>query len=252
MGLLSGLFTLFGCDTKAKQNSKTTTSDTTVTKIYPTDHKLTNDERKNFTNKFLKQKGVPTLDHLPFIEDYKEARFRNVNEVARKAVVLYGLIFVANKEKTSDEISAYFKKYDLWKNVSPDERKYLEKNNKTDNDNNPVTWRLENLNVLLWALGHFDKLSFPTTICDFSNCQNLPNLDTDPTTWIAKSKLRSTEDILNETDLTYRIHWATEDARINNKKVPANLNPDVIMERHFALNWLTIYADDWDDITTDT
>src|SRR5258706_5887298 len=103
MGLLSGLFTLFGCDTKTKQNSKTTNTDTTIASIYPTDHKLTSQERKNFTNTFLKQKGVPTLDHLPFVEDYKEARFRDEKEVARKAVVLYGLIFVANKEKTSEQ-----------------------------------------------------------------------------------------------------------------------------------------------------
>lgn len=252
MGLLSGLLSLFGCNPKSKQQSKVITADTSFISIYPTDHKLTSQERKNFTNVFLKQRGVPTLEHLPFVEDYKKAKFRDEKEVACKAVVLYGLIFVANHEKTSEEIITYFKKYNLWKNVSPEEKKYLEKKNKTDNDNNPVTWRLENLNVLLWALGHFEKLPFPTEICDFSNYKNLPNLDTDPTSWINKSKLRNTEDILNETDLIYRIHWATEDARVNNKKVPANLNPDVIMERHFALNWLTMYAEDWDDITTDT
>ncbi|MES2774052.1 MAG: DUF4272 domain-containing protein [Bacteroidota bacterium] len=252
MCLFSGLFILIGCGTNTKQNSNKTAIDSTTAGIYTTDHKLTGEERKNVTNKFLKQKGVPTLEHLPLVDDHKQARFRSQNEVARKAVVLYGLIFVANKEKTSEEIIAYFKKHDLWKNVSPEEQKYLEKKIKTDDDHNPVTWRLENLNVLLWALGHFDKLSFPTTICDFSKYSNLPNLDASPTSWINNSKLRNIEDILNETDLIYRIHWATEDARINNKTVPANLNPDVIMERHFALNWLTMYADDWDDITTDT
>lgn len=226
--------------------------DTTIASIYPTDHKLVSQERKAITNLFLKQMGVPILDHLPIVEDYKDACFRDEKEVAGKAVVLYGLIFVANKEKNSDEIITYFKKYNLWKNVSPNERAYLEKKNKTDTDNNPVTWRVENLNVLLWALGHFEKLAFPTEICDFSNYQNLPNLDTDPTDWITQSKLRKAEDILNETDLIYRIHWATVDASIKNKKVPSGLNPDVVIERHFALNWLTMYAEDWDDITTDT
>lgn len=252
MGLLSGLSTFFGCAQKGKQQSTAAATDTLTASIYPTDHKLTSQERKDLTNAFLKQKGIPTLDHLPFVEDYKEARFRDAKEVARKAVVLYGLIFVANKEKTSEEIISYFKKYDLWEAVSPGERQYLEKKNKTDDDNNPVAWRVENLNVLLWALGHFDKLPFPTMLCDFSDYQNLPTLDADPTGWLKGSKLRNKEDILNETDLIYRIHWATEDARINNKKVPVSLNPDVIMERHFALNWLTMYAEEWDEITTDT
>ena len=141
MGLLSGLFTLFGCGQKSRQ-SKAAKVVTPIANIYPTDHKLTSQERKDLTNAFLKQKGVPTLEHLPLVEDYKEARFRDEKEVARKAIILYGLIFVANKEKTSEEIILYFRKYDLWKNVSPHERQYLEKKNKTDNDNNPVTWRL--------------------------------------------------------------------------------------------------------------
>ncbi len=243
---------MFACKTRTDQHVKATIVDTAVAGIYPADHNLTAEERKNFTEQFLKQKGIPTIGHLPFIEDFRTARFRDVSEVARKSVVLYGLIFVANKEKSSDEITAYFKKYGLWKDVSPDERTYLEKKDKTENDDNPFTWRLENLNVLLWALGHFDKLPFPTTLCDFSGYQNLPDLDNDPNTWINKAKLRSTEDILNETDLIYRVHWATEEARIHNKKAPANLNEDVIMERHFALNLLTMYADEWDEITTDT
>ena len=252
MGLLTGLFTLFGCGQKKQSNSKANIVDTTSMAIYPKDHKLTGQERKEFSNMFLKQKGVPVLEHLPLVEDFTEAKFRDKNEVAKKAVVLYGLIYVAHGEKTSKEMIEYFKKYNLWNTVSPDERQYLEKQNKTEQDNNPVTWRVENLNVLLWALGNFDTLSFPTTMCNFSNYKNLPNLEIDPTQWISNSKLRDTEDILNETDLIYRIHWATREAGLKGKPMPANLSEDIVMERHFALNWLTMYAEDWDDITTDT
>jgi hypothetical protein len=252
MGLLTGLFSLFGCRQKKQSNSKTNIVDIASVAVYPKDHKLTGQERKDFSNKFLKQKGVPILEHLPLVEDFTVAKFRDKNEVAKKAVVLYGLIYVAHSEMTSEKMVDYFKKYNLWNTVSPEEREYLEKQNKVDEDNNPVTWRLENLNVLLWALGNFDTLTFPTTMCDFSNYKNLPNLDIDPTEWISNSKLRSTEDILNETDLIYRIHWATREAGFKGKPMPAGLSEDIVMERHFALNWLTMYAEDWDDITTDT
>ncbi|MFT3704986.1 MAG: DUF4272 domain-containing protein [Agriterribacter sp.] len=252
MGILTGLFSLFGWGQKKQLISKVNTIDTASIAFYPKDHKLTAQERKDFSNKFLKQKGVPTLEHLPLVEDFTQARFRGKNDIAKKAVVLYGLIYIAHGEKTSKEMIDYFKKYDLWNAVSPDERRYLEKQHKTDEDNNPVTWRIENLNVLLWALGNFDTLGFPTTMCDFSNYVNLPDLDIDPTTWITNSKLRDTEEILNETDLIYRIHWAATEARLRGKPMPANLSEDIVMERHFALNWLTMYADDWDDITTDT
>ena len=252
MAFLTGLLSLFGCETKKNQSSKRTVIKKSFNANYPKDHKLSGQERKEYSNLFLKQRGVPTLEHLPLVDDYTVARFRDPIKIARRSVILYGLIFVANNEKTSEEIIVYFKKYGLWEDVSPEERGYVEKKNKTDEDNNPVTWRLENLNVLLWSLGHFDRLKFPTTLCDFGNYNDLPDLDVDPKPWIIKSRLRNTEDILNETDLIYRLHWATEDARINNNKMPVGLNQDVIMERHFALNWLTMYADDWDDITTDT
>ena len=252
MGLVAGLFSLFGCGQKRRLNPKVNKVDSLATAIYPKDHKLTAQERKEFSDKFLKQKGVPVLEGLPFVDDYTNAKFRNEKEVAKKAVVLYGLIYVAHGEKTSKEMIEYFKKYDLWSSVSPDERLYLEKQNKTPEDNNPVSWRIENLNVLLWALGNFEKLSFPTAICDFSNYKNLPDLEIDPTEWIANSKLRNTEEILNETDLIYRIHWATRDADLNGKPMPAGLDDDIIMERHFALNWLTMYTANWDDVTTDT
>jgi hypothetical protein len=252
MGLFAGLFSLFGCKQKKQSNSEAKIIDTVSIAFYPKDHKLTGEERKEYSNKFLKQKGVPVLEHLPLVEDYREAKFRNEKEVAKKAVVLYGLIYVAHGEKTSKEMIDYFKKYNLWNSVSPEERQYLEKENKTSEDNNPMTWRIENLNVLLWALGNFQTLSFPTTICNFSNYSNLPDLEVDPTPWIENSKLRDKEDILNQTDLIYRIHWATRDAGLKGKTMPAGLSEDIVMERHFALNWLTVYAEDWDEITTDT
>lgn len=53
-------------------------------------------------------------------------------------------------------------------------------------------------------------------------------------------------------DLIYRIDWAIVDARLNNKEPPGGFDPGVVFERHYALNWLTRYSDDWDDVTTDT
>ena len=220
--------------------------------IYPTDHKLTMQERKDATNKFLRKKGIPILKSLPFVDDYTVAQFRDSKEVASKTVVLFGLLYVAHSEKTPQQIIAYFKKYNLWDYVSPKERDYLKKSERTKKENIQITWRVECINVLLWSLGKFDKLAFPTTMCDFSDYKDLPNLEKDPTEWIEKAKLRDTEEILNETDLIYRIDWAVTEASLNEKKIPANINQDVVTERHYALNWLTMYEKEWDNITTDT
>lgn len=249
IALLSVLLLTAACKTKNKPDTHKQT-DTTSTHTPIT---LTSEQRRNNTTNFLKQKGITTLASLPLTEAYPTARFRNTTEVAEKAVVLYALIAVAQKEITAADAIVYFKKYDLWKNVSALERSYLAKHPKTEDDNAPVNWRIENLHVLLWALGYINTLDFPTAECDMNSWpEDLPDTATDPRAWISKSRLRDTEDILTETDLIYNIHWATTDATLNNYTIPARLNPDVVMERHFALNWLTMYADNWDDITTDT
>ena len=235
MGLLTSLFSF--------SNGQT---------IYPTDHKLTMNERKEATNKYLKKKRIPILKSLPFVDDYTVAQFRESKDVASKTVVLFGLLYVAHNEKTPQEIISYFKKYNLWDFVSPEEREYLEKSKRSNEENNQITWRIECINILLWSIGKFEKLDFPTAMCDFSEYKDLPNIKKDPTEWIEKARLRNTEEILNETDLIYRIHWAVRDASLNGKKIPGNINQDVVIERHFALNWLTMYQEEWDNITTDT
>ena len=80
----------------------------------------------------------------------------------------------------------------------------------------------------------------------------MPKLGTSSRDFIETAQLRSVSEILDETDRIYRIHWAVREAQLKEQPVPAGLDPDVVWERHYALNWLTWYADEWDDVTTDT
>jgi hypothetical protein len=49
------------------------------------------------------------------------------------------------------------------------------------------------------------------------------------------------------------LRWATTEARIKGAAPPAGLEPSVVLERHYALNWLTRFEDeDWDDVETPT
>ena len=220
--------------------------------IYPTDHKLSAVERKEYTNRFLKSINLEVSDHLPLIEDFNNVRIQAKYNIACRAVILYGLIAIPYNKRSSIEISEYFKKYNLLEHVSPEELEYLNNPEKTKIENARMSWHNEALNVLFWALNKFDSLSFPDSICDFRNYNFLPSLNEDPSDWIKNSTLRNSEEILNQTDLIYRIHWAVKEARLNNKPIPANLNSGVIYERHIALNWITMYAEDWDDVTADT
>lgn len=71
--------------------------------------------------------------------------------------------------------------------------------------------------------------------------------------FIAEASLRPLAQVLDEADLIVRYHWAAVDARINRKPCPAGVDPGVVYERHYALNWLIGYGNQaWDDVATDT
>jgi hypothetical protein len=173
--------------------------------IYPSDHKLTMQERKACTEAFLHSMGIKTLATLPFIEDYIQARFRTPQTIARRALILIVLIDVAAGLITEQDALAYLKKYKLGKFVSPNEMRFLENPKREPKETNSMSWRAENINVLVWSLGYPLQLPFPTFTCSYDFDDHLPGYDEDPSDWIKSARLRNVEEILNELDLTYRM-----------------------------------------------
>ena len=54
--------------------------------------------------------------------------------------------------------------------------------------------------------------------------------------------------------LTLRYDWACVDARVKGEEAPASLDGGVVMERHYAFNWLIGASDgaEWDEIQPTT
>lgn len=114
------------------------------------------------------------------------------------------------------------------------------------------TWRYEALAVLRWALGSGPALGLPSDPCDVSAVARAM-LDTAGADLLASARLRPTADLLDALDLTYRLAWAVTDARVNDHPPLDGLEPGVVAERHYALNWLTRFGDAaWDDVETPT
>lgn len=209
------------------------------------------ESRKAKTEKFLAARKVPINKHLPLIEDAKHARFRSAQEVAKRIVILYNVAALGHgieKNKVIDRL----KKSGVWDSLAPSEKSFIESSKPTQQQVIDATWRVEALWALLWALGKVDALEFPTKACDMDKLHSLMPKPDAAQAFIASARLREPEKILDETDMIYRIHWAVRDAQLQGKPIPAKLEPGVVVERHYALNWLTWYADEWDDITTDT
>jgi hypothetical protein len=207
------------------------------------------------TNPRLKIQRVPSpvLERQQNKEEiYPEVELRAKNSIAIRAIILNGLVHVTNNLIDADTLIRYLKKYSLWGNVSAQEKKFLQNHNPTAEEINSLSWRIECLNVILWSLNKIDSMPAPSERCGYEILDAIPSFTEDPTYWIDKSTLRSDKEISSLSKLTYEIHWNVRNAESKDLPIPKNYHPLIVEERHYALNWITLYAKNWDDITTDT
>ena len=199
----------------------------------------------------LKAEKVPVLESLPVIETEAESTRRTTEQVATRAMALC-VVAVKGEGLEQPIIEKLIDKYELASAFTPKEEEFLNNPNPTEHDRIQFAWRYECYWVMLWALGFVDELERPDKICDAGLAVSFLQ-ENGRDGFLEKSKLRPQSEILDAADLLYRYHWAVVDARINNREAPAGLDGGIVMERHYALNWLIGYMDqEWDDVSTDT
>ncbi len=206
--------------------------------------------RKTKSNDFLNSHGIKVNKILPCVETVAQTKLRSMDEIIDRAFAL--MVTAAKGEGIEKQHLVKLIEDKKINSLSQKESEIFQMENLNDQDRAYATWRYESLYVILWAMGKMDELKFPNEICDVqaivgalikTNKEELKN----------SIQLKSTSEILDELDKTYRMNWACVDARIKGEQVAGNINSSIIYERHYALNWLTNYLDqDWDDVTTDT
>lgn len=207
--------------------------------------------RKARSDARLAIEQVPVNPHLPVIEDARHAARRDSETVARRAMAL---LVVALKGEGLDQatVDEIITDHRLGSHFTPDEARFITSAAPSEHDRIQFSWRYEAAWTLLWSLGYVDVLGKPTDTCDVPRAVGFLR-DRTTQQFLDDAKLRPLDTILDEADLIYRYHWAVRDAEINRKPEPAGLSSSVVVERHYALNWLIGYMDqEWDDITTDT
>jgi hypothetical protein len=210
-------------------------------------------QRKERNEKVLEGKGIKVNSHLPLVEAEEEITLRTANEIATRVSVLAVINFVAFSSVSPEEATNYLQRYNLWEYVTPKEKAFLL--NATDKLKNRESWKCEGIWVLMWALKVVDTLPFANELCSLNaiDPENYPiGQKKDPNFIRRYTEIRSKSEILDMTDLHYRMNWACVDARLNGKEMN-EIHPGVVYERHYALNWLVNYAgQEWDEITCDT
>ncbi len=174
-----------------------------------------------------------------------------MEEVVERTIAL---AIVAVKGETGDHALAQslISQFEAEGYFTPAERAFIENPEPSENDRNQFVWRYEAVHVLLWAMGIYDKIGHPDTLTDVSLLAvTLRDLGLEGLR--KRAQLRPQSEILDAADSIYRYHWAVVDARVNGGPVPPTLDPGVVYERHYTLNWLIGYeSQSWDEISTDT
>ncbi len=200
----------------------------------------------NITN--ADQSQIDTSNNSELNEDGPQT----AEQVAKRALVLSAVITAAYGSPVGDIIS-WLNKENLYSELTPNELEFLnDPTNKKHKIN--MTWKLEALVVLLWSISKLEKLPHLTNQCDTEPLKKAVVWPPYPTSsFIETSILRSKEIIESEYENVYQAHWKVRDAKINGKKVPEELVPGVVLERHYGFNWIIGYdGQQWDDIATDT
>jgi hypothetical protein len=189
---------------------------------------------------------------LPFTEADDEVTLRSKDEIVDRAIAL---CYVALKGEGVEQqfLDDFESRYNVKDKLSPEEREFAFSSTPSQQQKTNAVWRYESLQVLLWALGYIDKLDYPDSICNVAQVVSVFKTYKDDQSFRQHVQLRTKKEILDQTDLIYRLDWAVVDARIKNQPAPGKLEAGVVYERHYSLNWLTNYMEQaWDDISTDT
>lgn len=206
--------------------------------------------RKLRSQRILNENGIKVNTNLPCLISSDNMTLRDRNDVIDRA---YALMVIAAKGEgvTREQLKRPIEEKNIDK-FTPREDEILNTEVLTDHQKSYATWRYESLYTMLWALGYAKELKYPSDICDVQDIVGTilkPSRDD----FSQNCTLRSKNEILDELDKIYRMNWACVDARMHGQTVGGGINPSVIYERHYSLNWLVRYQDqEWDDVQTNT
>lgn len=200
--------------------------------------------RKIKSHAQLKQWRVRINLDLPEIETVETSFRRSQVEVAERAIGL-AKVYLTSQNAPHSVLDATLDPLDI-AFLTYAEKAFVQ--NGEGLSVNAASWRVESLWTLLWALGWNDELSPPFDLCDVNLAIGRIR-SKGITEFIAESRLRDQEELLDYCDLIYRAHWAVVDSSLTNLAVP--LDPGVVKERSWALNWL-VQDTEWDEVSLDT
>jgi hypothetical protein len=169
-------------------------------------------QRKRRSERWLAERKIPFVDHLPPIEGEDEVRLRPAEEVARRVRLLFAVSAVgyrAYDDRQEQEMVVDLKAEGTWAHATPRERRFLSGKGRSQQAMIDATWVLDAIWALLWALRRIDDsdpLGRERTPGELQ--PHLPPVFKPIAPLLDGAALRPIGELLDEADRTYRLHWA--------------------------------------------
>lgn len=205
--------------------------------------------RKASSQKYCEEHKIPFSAELPELYSEDHRSLRSSEAIINRCLALC-FLGLKSEGLEARQLDRFAEKYQVMDHLSPEELKFVRAKKPRNQDIVNANWRYEGMHIMLWVLGFVENLAYPDKICPVNEdlkilaIRNKEALNQD-------AQLRPLAEILDAADLYYRINWACEEARDQGQRPPAKLNPSVVYERHYALNWL-LGDQDWDLVMAET
>ncbi|MDE2427158.1 MAG: DUF4272 domain-containing protein [Burkholderiales bacterium] len=196
--------------------------------------------RKELSELTLHKRGIRINLQLPLIESEDEIRLRDQQAIRQRLCALWA---VCNGDQRPGI------------HLSAEEKRYLDKQMPAEEATLFRLQAVEALHFLAWCAGLIAQAGMPSGLPDADRVLTaLTPFFEDASRLTSALRSRSKSEMLDWSDLLYRLHWAVRHAHLTDKPVPGRLDANAVLAWHKVANWMTVYddEDDWDKISTET
>jgi len=187
-------------------------------------------------------------EHLPLLESLPALRPKSPVEVAARAVsACYVAAFCFGTP--APKVSESLKQFGLWQYLTTAEQELLIDPSPDSQSLAFHGWLIESIQFLAWSLGLVALDHF--TECSNQLATHFPRGGSDPADFIAQAKLRPINELLQEADSLYMLHWRAVENKVVGSPDTRVVLPRVSFRRH-AADWVIGVAEAWEEVPLDT
>ncbi len=208
---------------------------------------MTPEEAKDASQVRLSLAGIPVNPNLPLLDSFPDLTPRSACEVASRAFTMSYIVGISFGDSASETLER-IRKDGLEEHLTPNEKIFLTKSSYSEQDRNWAYWHGESVLSCAWAMNLivFDPFKdAPDNLADLFWGELVV-----PKNQIALASLRPFNEIYQEADFHYRLHWAVRSWRAHD--LPFEISELLVAARRRAFDWIIGVPEEWDDVSLDT